>query len=147
MRRPILIKYSYTVFQGGEITPSGGTSAASPVTAAIVALLNDARLRAGMPVLGFLNPLIYLGGYKGFTDITSGQSDGCNGNDTQTGGPVPGAAVIPGSHWSKSIIKCSKVVPANASLDATVGWDPVTGFGVPNFGELLKLALMSNDEW
>jgi hypothetical protein len=33
------------------------------------------------------------------------------------------------------------------SLDATVGWDPVTGFGVPNFGELLKLALMSNDKW
>ena len=125
----VLTISSYTVFQGGEITPSGGTSAASPVTAAIVALLNDARLRAGKPVLGFLNPLLYLGGYKGFTDITSGQSDGCNGNDTQTDAPVAGAGVIPGAHWN-----------------ATVGWDPVTGFGVPNFGELLNL-VMSEDMW
>lgn len=46
-----------------------------------------------MPVLGFLNPLIYFGGYTGFTDITSGQSDGCNGNDTQTDAPVPGVSI------------------------------------------------------
>jgi len=80
-------------------------------------------------VLGFLNPLIYLKGYKGFTDITSGQAIGCNGNDTQTDAPVPGAGVIPGASWN-----------------ATEGWDPVTGFGVPNFGELLKIAL-SGDNW
>lgn len=78
-----------------------------PVTAAIIALLNDARLRAGMPVLGFLNPLIYLGGYKGFTDITSGQAVGCNGNNTQTGAPVPGAGVIPNAFWSRFSIKYS----------------------------------------
>ena len=112
------------------ITPSGGTSAAAPVTASIVALLNDARLRAGKPVLGFLNPLLYLGGYKGFTDITNGTSDGCNGHDTQTGEPVVGAGVIPGAHWN-----------------ATVGWDPVTGFGVPNFGALMQLALEDYSSW
>lgn len=78
------------MFQGGELTPSGGTSAASPVVAAIVALLNDARLREGKPALGFLNPLIYLHASKGFTDITSGQSEGCNGNNTQTGSSLPG---------------------------------------------------------
>jgi tripeptidyl-peptidase I len=60
--------------------------------ASLIALLNDARLRAGKPVLGFLNPLIYLHAYQGFTDITLGQSDGCNGNDTQTGGPVVGVS-------------------------------------------------------
>ena len=123
-----LLLCSYTVFQNGSISPSGGTSAAAPVTASIVALLNDARLRAGKPVLGFLNPLLYLGGYEGFTDITSGFSIGCTGNDTQTGAPVPGAGVIPGAFWN-----------------ATVGWDPVTGFGVPNFGELLKLVM--EDKW
>jgi len=117
----------YTIFELDAITPNGGTSAAAPVTAAIVALLNDARLRAGLPQLGFLNPLLYSGGYKGFTDITSGFSIGCNGNDTQTGAPTPGAAVInPPVSWN-----------------ATVGWDPVTGWGVPNFGELLTLALES----
>src|ERR1700753_2663909 len=87
------LKPSYSVYQGGELTPSGGTSAASPITASIIALLNDARFRAGLPALGFLNPLIYLYGYKGFTDITSGQSVGCNGNDTQTDQPTPGVSI------------------------------------------------------
>jgi hypothetical protein len=82
------------VFQGGELTPSGGTSAASPIVASVIALLNDARLRAGRPALGFLNPLIYLYANKGFTDITSGQSVGCNGNNTQSGGPLPGVSIL-----------------------------------------------------
>lgn len=112
----------YPVYQGGELTPSGGTSAASPVVASLIALLNDARLRSGKPTLGFLNPLLYAYGFQGFTDVTSGQSDGCNGDDTQNGNGVPGSGVILGAHWN-----------------ATVGWDPVTGFGVPNFQKLLKL--------
>jgi tripeptidyl-peptidase I len=87
------LAYSYSVYQGGQLTPSGGTSAASPVVASIIALLNDARLRSGSPSLGFLNPLIYSYAYKGFTDITEGQTDGCNGNDTQTGGPTPGVGI------------------------------------------------------
>ena len=84
---------SYPVFQGGELTPSGGTSAAAPITASIIALINDARLRAGKPTLGFLNPLIYLYAYQGFTDITSGQTDGCNGNDTQSSSATPGVSL------------------------------------------------------
>lgn len=100
------------------------------MTASIIALLNDARLRAGKPVLGFLNPFIYLYGYEAFTDITAGQSDGCGGNDTQTDGAVPGAGVIPGAHWN-----------------ATVGWDAVTGFGSPNFGKLLELVMGSNGSY
>lgn len=83
---------SYSIYYNGVLSPSGGTSAASPVVASIIALLNDARLRAGRPTLGFLNPLIYAYAYQGFTDITAGQSDGCNGNDTQTGAPVPGVS-------------------------------------------------------
>ena len=63
------------------------------MTASIIALINDARLRAGKPTLGFLNPLIYLFAFKGFTDITTGQTDGCNGNDTQTGAPTPGVSL------------------------------------------------------
>jgi hypothetical protein len=62
------------------------------ITAAIIALLNDARLRAGKPTLGFLNPWIYSSGYKGFTDITAGQSNGCNSNNTQTGAAVNGVS-------------------------------------------------------
>jgi tripeptidyl-peptidase-1 len=55
----------------------GGTSAASPTVAGLVALLNDARIAAGKPSLGFLNPLIYkLNGY-GFHDIVVGNAPGC----------------------------------------------------------------------
>ena len=54
-----------------------GTSAATPTVAGIFALLNDARLTAGKPVLGFLNPFIYLH-REAFTDIESGSnSEAC----------------------------------------------------------------------
>lgn len=36
--------------------PQGGTSAAAPAAAGIFSLLNDARLRKGLPSLGFINP-------------------------------------------------------------------------------------------
>ncbi|GJJ05822.1 hypothetical protein Clacol_000009 [Clathrus columnatus] len=55
----------------------GGTSAASPIFAGIVALLNDARIAAGKPSLGFLNPLIYGKASKAFNDITIGSNPGC----------------------------------------------------------------------
>ena len=46
---------------GVEVFAVGGTSASTPVFAAIVALVNDALLSKGRPVLGFLNPWIYGG--------------------------------------------------------------------------------------
>ena len=58
----------------------GGTSASTPTFAALVALLNDARLKAGLPTLGFMNPLIYLIGAQvpsAFNDITKGNNPGC----------------------------------------------------------------------
>lgn len=38
--------------------PNGGTSAASPVFASVIALVNDALLRAGKPALGFVSHLL-----------------------------------------------------------------------------------------
>jgi tripeptidyl-peptidase-1 len=115
---------SFIVFYYGSLAPSGGTSAACPTFSGIVALLNDARLRAGKPALGFLNPLLYSLGSKALNDITAGGSVGCDGINPQTGQPVPGASIIPGAHWN-----------------ATEGWDPVTGLGTPNFEDLKKLVL------
>lgn len=52
-----------------------GTSASSPSFAGLVALANDARIAAGRPPLGFLNPLIYtIGPLGAFNDITVGVS-------------------------------------------------------------------------
>ncbi|KAK2463896.1 hypothetical protein APHAL10511_004068 [Amanita phalloides] len=69
---------NYRVFVAG--TPGGiaGTSASAPTFAALVALLNDARFKAGQPQLGFLNPLIYKKKIAaGFNSITVGNNAGC----------------------------------------------------------------------
>ncbi|KAJ5672829.1 hypothetical protein N7507_001956 [Penicillium longicatenatum] len=108
----------------GEESLSGGTSAAAPIFAGIIGLLNDARLRAGKPALGFLNPFLYSEGYKALNDIVDGSSYGCTGTDPQSDEEVSGALVIPGAHWN-----------------ATKGWDPVTGLGTPDFEKLKKLVL------
>jgi len=57
-----------------------GTSCASPTAAGLFSLLNDVRVQAGKPWLGFLNPFIYQNA-AAFHDITTGSSDGCDFND------------------------------------------------------------------
>merc|ERR1711935_1107749 len=52
-----------------------GTSASTPVVAGIFALLNDIRLSAGKPALGFLNPFIYQNA-AAFNDVQSGKNTG-----------------------------------------------------------------------
>lgn len=62
------------------MTPYGcgiaGTSCSTPAVSGIVGLLNDLRLQAGKPVLGFLNPLIYANP-DAFNDVTTGSNQGC----------------------------------------------------------------------
>ncbi|CAG7984991.1 unnamed protein product [Penicillium olsonii] len=119
-----LTKNTYEVINLGKKSASGGTSAAAPTFAGIVALLNDARLRAGKPVLGFLNPFLYSQGQKALNDIVDGHSYGCGGINPQTNQAVNGSLIIPGAYWN-----------------ATEGWDPVTGLGTPNFQKLKDLVL------
>ncbi|KAH9059745.1 tripeptidyl peptidase A, partial [Lactarius vividus] len=97
----------FRIFFQGRAVHIGGTSASSPSIAAFIALLNDARIAAGKPSLGFLNPLIYALNGVGFNDITAGNAPGCG---------TPG-------------------------FNATTGWDPVTGFGTPDFGKLKDIVL------
>ena len=44
----------------------------------MLTLVNDALLAAGRRPLGFINPWLYQGGYKAFTDVLSGNSSGCD---------------------------------------------------------------------
>lgn len=111
----------YPVFYRSDLNLGGGNSAAAPVWAAIIALLNDARLSVGKPALGFVNPLLYYLGSKGLTDITTGESVGCKGENTTNNIKL---GYIPWASWN-----------------ATAGWDPVTGLGVPNFAWLKELVL------
>eukprot|EP00163_Fabomonas_tropica_P000428 TRINITY_DN10261_c0_g1_i1.p1 TRINITY_DN10261_c0_g1~~TRINITY_DN10261_c0_g1_i1.p1 ORF type:complete len:610 (-),score=190.37 TRINITY_DN10261_c0_g1_i1:194-2023(-) len=53
-----------------------GTSCAAPTFSGLVTLLNDIRLNAGKPALGFLNPFLYANGTKGLYDVTQGCNAG-----------------------------------------------------------------------
>ncbi|KAJ3984233.1 tripeptidyl peptidase A [Lentinula detonsa] len=84
---------NFRVFIHGNPYLISGTSASSPTFAGIVALLNDARLRAGLPTLGFLNPLLYKRGMEALNDITIGNNPGCGTsgfNATEGWDPVSG---------------------------------------------------------
>lgn len=68
---------AFATVWNGSVTAVDGTSAASPAAAAVLALVNDALITAGKPVLGFLNIWLYKGGSEAFTDVTSGTAAGC----------------------------------------------------------------------
>lgn len=102
-----------------------GTSCSAPTFSGVIALLNDARLRAGLPVMGFLNPFLYgVGSESGaLNDIVKGGSVGCDGRN-RFGGTPNGSPVVPFASWN-----------------ATTGWDPVSGLGTPDFAKLKGVAL------
>ncbi|KAH9040929.1 hypothetical protein EDB83DRAFT_2675973 [Lactarius deliciosus] len=107
---------SFRIFHQGRLAHGGRTSASGPSVAAFVALLNNARIAAGKPAFGFLNPLIYALNGVGFNDITTGNAAGCG---------TPGFNVV---------------LSRTSGSDATTGWDPVTGFRTPDFEVLKEIA-------
>ncbi|PYH97142.1 subtilisin-like protein [Aspergillus ellipticus CBS 707.79] len=110
---------NYAVYDKGHLGQFDGTSCSAPTFSAVIALLNDARLRDGKSVLGFLNPLLYSDAQDALNDIVVGGSVGCDGRN-RFGGTPNGSPVVPFASWN-----------------ATPGWDPVTGLGTPNFEKLL----------
>uniref|UniRef100_A0A8C5PCJ0 Tripeptidyl-peptidase 1 n=1 Tax=Leptobrachium leishanense TaxID=445787 RepID=A0A8C5PCJ0_9ANUR len=86
-----------------------GTSASTPVFGGLVALINDYRLQKGLSPLGFLNPALYNLKGDGLYDVT----EGCH-------------------------LSCLDDTVLGQGFCATLGWDPVTGWGTPNFPALLK---------
>lgn len=116
---------NFRVIDKGSESLVAGTSASCPTFAGLVSRINGARIQAGKPPLGFLNPFLYAAGTQaGLNDITSGTSSGCTNPDPSSGEPAPS---IPGAGWR-----------------AIKGWDASTGLGTPNFGKLLEIALAYN---
>ncbi|KAJ7784651.1 peptidase S8/S53 domain-containing protein [Mycena metata] len=69
---------NFTTTAEGIFFPVSGTSASSPVVAAMLSMINDARLAVGKGPIGFINPTIYSAAFKGaFNDITDGSNPGC----------------------------------------------------------------------
>jgi tripeptidyl-peptidase-1 len=102
----------YQVICDGKTKSVGGTSASCPLFGGLVSLLNEHRLQNNKAPLGFLNPLLYkMGDAKtGYQDVTKG------GNRIDT----------------MSIMHLSE------GYSCTEGWDAVTGYGTPNFGQMLE---------
>ncbi|KAG5999804.1 hypothetical protein E4U21_006294 [Claviceps maximensis] len=97
----------------GESFLLAGTSASVPVLAAMIALVNDARLRKDKRPLGWLNGRLYSKKVRDvLQDVTDGRSYSCQFPDGQTPGGWP----------------------------ATRGYDAMTGLGVPNdFGKFMDV--------
>jgi kumamolisin len=98
--------YKIRVF--GEDTVSGGTSAATPLWAALIALINQQlATMPGAKAVGYFNPLLYrgIGATSAFDDIIKGTNDAHNNlGGAYTAGP---------------------------------GWDACSGWGTPNGKNLL----------
>jgi subtilase family serine protease len=94
----------FHIFFGGHDEQAGGTSAATPLWAATVALINQDLKKRGLRQVGFANPALYWMGAnsatlpaKPFHDVTTGNNlvfDASTGWDFATGwGSMDGAAL------------------------------------------------------
>jgi tripeptidyl-peptidase-1 len=110
-----LVGHSCPTYNQGILEGLDGTSCSSPLMGGVVAVINQYQLSKGRNVVGYLNPLLYhiAENCKGcFNDISGGNNwcteGGCCDNPTQFGYP------------------------------GIVGFDPVTGLGTPNIGNILS---------
>jgi kumamolisin len=117
-----LTSQGYQAVVGGQwIDYAGGTSVAAPIWAAIIARANQAWRAVGLSRLGFVNPLLYSlcdADPSPFRPVTEGSAD-----VNMTVVNVHGRAVtyrLPG-------------------YECRIGWDPVTGLGVPNVSNFIQL--------
>lgn len=115
---PDISAYSnnYITIMGGELSMSSGTSASTPLIAAMFTLWNDMLISAGKPVIGFANPMLYKLAREHpevFNDVVIG-SNNC---------AIYGA------------------VCCDEGFAAAPGWDAMTGLGSPRFLEIASLLL------
>ena len=104
----------YLLVVDGKAQPNGGTSAATPLMASLVTLINQQR-GAGNRI-GYLTPLLY----QNATGPNAGQTVGSAGcTDVKTG---------------------NNTTDAIGGYSAGPGYDPVSGWGTPN-GQKLMAAL------
>lgn len=97
------------IVQNGTMVQAMGTSASTPIWAAVVALLNSQRRANGWGNIGFIHPALY-SSIGALHDIQEGASAGCVATNSMGTGFPTGP-----------------------------GWDAVTGLGTPNFTALTTL--------
>lgn len=114
-----IIGVRYRTYISGRFMFAYGTSAATPVFAGMISLVNSARQKRGLSTVGFINPTIYNpeNSIK-FQDITKGANN-CCANYLY---PSPGICCTSG-------------------FTAARGFDPISGLGNINFPNLLRIFL------
>jgi kumamolisin len=101
----------YLLVVDGQAQGNGGTSAAAPLVASLIARLNAARTAAGKPRAGYVTPLLY---------------------QAQGGAALGASACTP-------VLAGDNVTSAAGGYHAGAGYNAVGGWGVPNGGALLRL--------
>ena len=130
---------AYPEFNCGNTTGCwsvyGGTSAATPQTAALVALVNAARARAGKDPIGFLDPILYKStGAADYADITPRHYGSAPatfaGTDVGVSATVYKSVgdLVDNQMWGNPI----------PGYPTTSGWDATTGWGTPNAGAFVS---------
>lgn len=122
---------NYSTYYNGSLLPISGTSMSTPLIGAIMALVNDALVAKGKPTLGFLNVstlLVYLFDYH---------------TDSRQPWVYSSGKAAFNDILSGSAAGCS----TSQGLPAAEGWDAVTGYGTPNFGEILALLGAEPEGW
>jgi tripeptidyl-peptidase-1 len=119
-----LLGANYYPIIGGDAVGLSGTSASTPVFAALMALINSGRIAAGKPTIGWLNPLLY-----------------------QLNGSITRDIVV----GNNSCLEYNEGTPTDCCKEGFLtapGWDPVTGWGSVGdfrifYAEMLKVNVTS----
>eukprot|EP01095_Lingulamoeba_sp_RSL-Kostka_P014624 TRINITY_DN6449_c0_g1_i1.p1 TRINITY_DN6449_c0_g1~~TRINITY_DN6449_c0_g1_i1.p1 ORF type:complete len:609 (-),score=246.40 TRINITY_DN6449_c0_g1_i1:90-1916(-) len=111
--------HKYLIVEGGNNEGVDGTSCSTPVVAGMFSLINDVLLNNGRKPVGFINQALYAMPSTNFNDITVGNNTGTE-------------ETIPFYHCHTE------------GYGAAVGYDPVTGFGTPNFQNILNYYMGPN---
>lgn len=106
------IANNYLIWMKGGLEATSGTSASTPLIAAMVAHWNEVRLQNGQPPLGFLNPFLYSLAQthpEAFNDVIVGDN------------------------------RCGLAACCEKGFGAARGWDATTGIGSPRFDVVTEL--------
>jgi len=107
--------------------PVGGTSAASPQVAGLVALANEARAKAGRGPVGWLNPRLYAIG-----DAASSTPEFSSATSSNLFRDI-----VPQTYGVITLHDNQLAGFTVAGVPTLAGWDMTTGFGTPRAPQLI----------
>lgn len=109
------VGHSCPTVMNGDLTGVDGTSCSAPILAGIISLINGERKLLKQPSVGFVNPLLYQ------------MSEKC---------PECFRDIVDGYNWCTEE-SCCTTNSTDYGFNATRGFDPVSGLGSLNVGNII----------